>query len=653
MKSRYGWAGKILRVNLSNGSILDIPTMEYAPRFIGGKGIASRLYWELVNNKVGAFEPENHLIVMNGPLGGIRATAASRWIIVSKSPLAFPEQYSYGNLGGRFGAALKWVGLDGLDIVGSSKNPVVVLIEPDGRCAIQDAGKLWGKDAFYTISSLQKIYGEEASVATIGEAGEKRVRFANVIGSGGVSATKGFGAVMGSKNLKAIVVKANQVMLPVARPEAFKKIVAETLSLTKGDESGRYHAEIRQQGVTRIGNSYCYGCIGPCRRGLYRNTEGEQGYRIPCTSAAFYSPSERAKTGTVGRATFYATQLANKHGICALQLLHLINWVPQALKMGIIDPVESGLNPDGVGTLEWIETLVSLIVSRNGIGDLLAEGSRRAARELKAEELLEGNVSRTGFSAAGHDPRMYLTLATFYATEPTYDVTQIHEITRPLVQWMIWFNSKGQKGFMTTEKLRHLAKVFWGDERASEFDSPDKKGEAAVRIQNRSYAKENFVYCDWFWPINLSGNSETGIGDPSLEARLFSAVTGEDMDEGSFLQSGERCVNQCRAIYLREGRRGRIDDVLEEFLFSRPKEKDVMLSMMNPEYRMPAKDGTTISLKGAMVNRDFFKQMMDDYYKARKWDVNTGLFTEAGLTQLGLSDLLPELRLNGWVSRNE
>ena len=113
MAKRYGWAGKILRVDLSHGTVDDLATMGYADRFIGGKGIASRLYWELVSQETGAFSPDNHLFMMNGPLGGIRATVASRWVIVSKSPLVFPEQYACGNLGGYFDAALKWAGFFG------------------------------------------------------------------------------------------------------------------------------------------------------------------------------------------------------------------------------------------------------------------------------------------------------------------------------------------------------------------------------------------------------------------------------------------------------------------------------------------------------------------------------------------------------------
>jgi aldehyde:ferredoxin oxidoreductase len=192
--------------------------------------------------------------------------------------------------------------------------------------------------------------------------------------------------------------------------------------------------------------------------------------------------------------------------------------------------------------------------------------------------------------------------------------------------------------------------VFWGDEKAAEFDSPDKKGAAAVRMQNRAYAMENFILCEWFWPIDFSGNVETGVGDPSLEARLFSAVTGEDMDENDFLRSGERCANLCRAIYLCEGRRGRIDDVLEEFNFTRPLQmQDPPVGLFNPELMMPGKNGKLFTCKGATVKRDIFKRVMDDYYNARGWDIETGLFTKVGLKNLDLEDIIPKLEEKGFL----
>ncbi|MCK5188412.1 MAG: hypothetical protein KAR43_14910 [Deltaproteobacteria bacterium] len=654
MEKVFGWTGKILRVNLNDGSLFDISTLEHVHRFIGGRGIASRIYWDEMNTSTGAFDADNHLFFMNGPLCGTQAPAASRWIVLGKSPMAIPEQYAFGNLGGHLGAALKWVGLDGLDITGASPKPVIIVIESGGKCFLKDASHLWGKNTFETIMALEKSFGDKACIATIGRAGEMRTRFANIIGSGGVSATKGFGAVMGSKNLKAVVVMGNKVELPIAKPESFKKIKQEISTLWKGETSGRYWNELVIEGTEKIKNAYCYSCPGICRRGVYQDKKGVKGYRKSCVSAYFYSKQEMDRTGKMAEATFYATQLANTHGLCILELRFLVTWLPEALKRGVIDSKETGLNPDEVGTTEWIETLVNLIINRKGIGDLLAEGSRRSTKELGVEDLIEGLVTKTGFDADYYSPRLFITNAVFYATEPAYPITQLHRVSFPMVKWMVWMGTEGMMGFLTTEKLRHLAKVFWGDEKAAEFDSPDKKGAAAVRMQNRAYAMENFILCEWFWPIDFSGNVETGVGDPSLEARLFSAVTGEDMDENDFLRSGERCANLCRAIYLCEGRRGRIDDVLEEFNFTRPLQmQDPPVGLFNPELMMPGKNGNLFSCKGSTVKKDVFKKIMDDYYKARGWDLETGLFTREGLQELDLADIISELEEKGFLVATE
>ncbi len=350
------------------------------------------------------------------------------------------------------------------------------------------------------------------------------------------------------------------------------------------------------------------------------------------------------KTSQVGEAAFHATQLANKEGLCTMELWFLSRWLPKALETGVIDPAETGLDPDEIGTSQWIETLVEHIAHRRGIGDLLAEGSRRATRALNVEHFIEGFVSQTGFSGGGHDPRLYPSMLPIYATEPILSVAQIHEITHPTMAWMKWMNSEGMRGFMTTKKLRNVAKTFWGDEKAAEFDSPDKMGEAAVRAQNRSYAKDTFVLCDWFWPIHFSGNTESGVGDPTLEAKLFTAVTGEDMDEDGFLRVGERCANLNRAIRLREGRRGRIDDILEEYFFTQPlRELELHYAILNPENKWPGKEGSTFTSTDAVVRRDFFTKIMDDFYKARGWDPKTGLQKRDTLRKLNLGDIIEPL----------
>lgn len=199
-------------------------------------------------------------------------------------------------------------------------------------------------------------------------------------------------------------------------------------------------------------------------------------------------------------------------------------------------------------------------------------------------------------------------------------------------------------GNFTTEKLRTLAAVFWGNEKAAEFDSAEYMGAAAALMQSRAYAEENMICCDFFWPIDFTGNRESGTGDPGLEARLFSAITGQEMDEASFLLSGERSLNLCRAIYMKEGRQGRKEDTIEEFNFSQPQGKpESVIGVFNPEAILPGKDGKKFSVLGKTVKKEDFEKVMDDYYLARGWDVETGLFKKDKLEALGLSDIVEDL----------
>jgi aldehyde:ferredoxin oxidoreductase len=647
---KYGWTGLLLRINLTNRTYTVSSTIDYATKFIGGRGLASRLYWDDLSETSGAFSPENCLYFMNGPLGGTRAPASSRWIVLGKSPMALPEQYACGNMGGSWGAALKWAGLDGLALTGLSQEPVVLLIDPGPRISFESAGELWGKDTTETIELLEKRYGSNAHVATIGRGGEMGVRFATIVSSGGAVATKGFGAVMGRKNLKAIVVRAAKHAIPEAKPEEVTRVRRDITTLWKGNDSGRFWNEITLEDTEKVKNQPCFGCPGICRRGLYKTGDGQQGHRKGCMSSVFYYEYEMEQFGKMGEVTFYATELANRNGLCTLELRFLLLWIPKAIKRGLINPLETGLQPENMGTREWFENLINLIINRKGVGDLLAEGSRRAATQLEAGDLLDGLVTHTGFDADFYSPRLFLTSAPIYATEPVYPITQLHRISFPMFKWMMWLVTEGTMGFLTTEKLQNLAQTFWGDKGAAEMDSPDKKAAAAVLAQNRCYAMENIVFCDWFWPIDFSGNTETGVGDPTLEARLFSAVTGVDIDLKNYLRTGERCANLCRAIYLREGRRGRPDDTLEDFNFTTPLEEQVPpIGLFNPDFFVPGKNGEVVSRKGAVVDRADFEKVMDEYYTIRGWDVSSGLQKRETLEKLQLTDIIETLHDKGLI----
>ena len=159
----YGWCGKILKVDLSNSRVTELETMAYADRFLGGRGIATRIYWESVGPEVGALDPENHLILMSDPLGATGAQGASRFEVVGKSPMLMPEGFCYGNLGGFFGPYLKRAGYDGVVITGRSEKPMYLWIH-DGKAEILDASFLWGKGVYAVQDILKKKTWKECTI---------------------------------------------------------------------------------------------------------------------------------------------------------------------------------------------------------------------------------------------------------------------------------------------------------------------------------------------------------------------------------------------------------------------------------------------------------------------------------------------------------
>lgn len=242
---------------------------------------------------------------------------------------------------------------------------------------------------------------------------------------------------------------------------------------------------------------------------------------------------------------------------------------------------------------------------------------------------------------------MYLTTGLFYAMEPRLPIQQLHEISTLLMRWAIDQAQGPKEDGLTSQVVRDIAKRFWGSEIAGDFSTYEGKALAAARIQDRQYAKENLILCDFTWPVSYSPFTDDCVGDPTLESRLCAAVTGRDMDEEGLYRIGERTFNLQRAILIREGWRGREDDSLEEFNFSVPLKGD---TAGNPDAIVPGPGGETFARKGMVVDRDQFEGMKDEYYAIRGWDVQTGLQKRAGLEELGLGDVAGELEEQGLLA---
>jgi aldehyde:ferredoxin oxidoreductase len=209
-----------------------------------------------------------------------------------------------------------------------------------------------------------------------------------------------------------------------------------------------------------------------------------------------------------------------------------------------------------------------------------------------------------------------------------------------LINWLLEANGIIEEAFMSSEAISRIAKRFFGTELAVDFSTYDGKALTAKSIQDRESAKESLILCSFSWPITHVRHSEDHMGDPTLESKLFSAVTGRGIEEGELYRVGEKIFNLERAIHAREGHSGREEDTLPDYCFEEPAKP---FSPYNPGSLVPGKNGEVISKKGAVLDRDKFEDMKTEYYRLRGWDAHTGLQTREKLNELGLSDVADEL----------
>jgi aldehyde:ferredoxin oxidoreductase len=640
--SESGYAGRILTVDLSDDSWRESATADYASRFLGGRGIAARLFWETAHPGTGAFEPENCLVYANGLVTGFFGLAGCRWIMCGKSALHQPEAFSYGNLGGKWGSALKYAGYDALAVKGRAEKPVYLYIH-DGVVETKDAAALWGLSSFDTIESIRAELGKGVSVLAIGEAAENLVIFATALADAGASVSGGMGSVMGSKKFKAIAV-AGDKRPKAADPDKLKQIA----DIVKKIRASTFNAPSpwAVPGLTRPEN--CYGCGVGCSRQSYKGEDGRR-YKSFCQASGIYTMAAMNYYGEPNEVPLMAVRLDDGYGLDSAVMGPLINWIIECYREGIISEEETGLPLSEAGSAEFIQTLTRKISLREGFGDVLANGTLAAAATLgeKAEELLRKNIATSTSETRDYDPRLILTTALMLATEPRRPISQLHGISgNTLISWCSWAREM-EGAFFSTDDLRLAAERFWGGERAVDFSTYEGKALAAKKVQDRSCAQESLVLCDVHWPmmVTSAGNPAGHVGDPALESRLYSAITGKETAEDELYQIGERIFNLQRAIQLREGWGGRDGDGLLDYFFTNPlKQGDVFF---NPDAIMPGPDGKIISRLGKVLDRSGFERMKDDYYQLRGWDTKTGLPTSARLEELSLSDVSKDLKDRG------
>jgi aldehyde:ferredoxin oxidoreductase len=637
--AEFGYADKILRVDLSSQSITVLSTQDYADRFLGGQGIAEKLYWDEVPPGARAFDAENALIFATGPLCGIPVFGGSRWQVSGKSAAPSPEHFDNCNLGGRWGVDLKFAGYDAILVRGKSEKPVYLFLHDD-VAELKDASAVWGKGAIKTREILKSELGESASVVAIGPAGENMVTMATLLADNDASGSGGLGATMGSKKLKAIAVKAARNRAKVARPERLKELARKFRELSPGALTEAGGIALRIMGP-RTKKELCWGCAGDCLRRTYQAEDGRKG-KFMCQSGIFYKFFQSMAGGTPVEGhelAFHANKLCDDYGVDTLAITLAIIWMFGCHTAGILSDESTGIPLSKLGGPEFIEMLVRKLSLREGFGDILAQGLPKAADLVGsgARDYVVNYISKAGQPSI-NDPRLYCTTALLYAMQPEPPMAQLHEISSHILRWLDW--RKGAKNaYLSNDAMRAMAKRFWGSEVAAEMGSFQGKALAAKMIQDREVAKECLILCDFVWPIMETPNTEDHVGDPTLQSQILSAVTGKDIDEEGLNRIGERVFNLERAILVREGHRGREDDRLPDAWHTMPLEGD----FTNPECIVPGKGDEAVPRIGSMVNREEFERAKDEYYQIRQWDVATGLQIRSKLEELGLKDVAQDL----------
>jgi len=629
MTDYYGWAGKILRVDLSSGKIeTESLSQDLAHKYIGGRGINSKILYDETGPETDPLGPDNRLIIGTGPASGTMGLGTGRFTVTCKSPLT--GILGDGSGGGHFGAEVKFSGHDHIVIHGKSEKPVYLWINDD-QVELRDASHLWGKTTWEASRLIREELNDlDIKSICIGQAGENLVKYAFAIADDErVPAETGTGTVMGSKNLKAISVKGSQ-SVRVARPEIYldiikkwyKEVEEQPLSSTHRKIGSAYLIEVFQQVCnlpinnaqrlkasdeefsrlmpskfvekTRVRNISCFGCRHGCQKFIQIPDGPDAGLK---GMRPEYGPLASLCT-TLGVFDFpfglKVTNLCNEYGVDAQEVGPTIAMAMECYQRGILKKKDC----DGLG-LEWgnkkiILELIRKVAFREGFGDVLAEGCYKAAKIIgKGAEKYAYHIK-----GKSHPDRLtgYIPCVMGFAFASRG-----------------WDHLRGS--VFPHVSPTHGPPKFW-----------DYNPEYAKMVTERDHidtGADCLEICKWLTEFELM---EEGKGGLPRMAEVLSAITGVDYDEESFARSCERVYNIERAYLLRMGLTRDHDVAPHHF------------------YDTPYPDGPS---KGMTLDRDKFEALKDVFYELRGGHRETGAPKRETLESLGMKKVADDLERLG------
>jgi len=606
-----GYAGRILHVDLSSGKTWTEPLKEeLAKKYIGGIGLGMRLYLDRSKPGVDPFSPENLLVVATGPLSGSMVpTGGNGHAFVSKSPQSFGVGEAKAH--GHFGTELKRAGYDAVVLYGKAEKPTYLWIDDDS-VQLMDAKHLWGKTPQETEDAIKKeLKDYYIRVASIGVAGEKLVRIACVINEKSRACGRtGLGAVMGSKNLKAIAVRGSKD-IAVANKDRLLELVKTQHERMKGPAARKYRTLGTPENVLVLNalgampvNNFTNAVFSKADKisGEYLN-ERYVAKIIGCSSCAMRCEHiavvpEGPYKGTITRieyeplwaigpncgvgnldAILKGMDLSNQYGVDAISIGGLISFGMDLYEHGIIGKDEAGMELN-FGNHEAMLEMIKRVSVREGFGDILAEGVKLAAEKV-GKDASKYAVHIKGVEMTGYDIRGLKTAALGYAVS-----------------------------FRGADHNRHGA---YGPDvagKVNRFKAEKGRGKLVRETEDLYSIIDSIIVCKFSRGTYFKGFEDL--------AALYSAVTGIELTPEDLRMAGERINNLGRLINIREGLT-RKDDSLP-------------WKVMN----VPIPDEGPS--KGSFVSQEDLDILLDDYYEVRGWN-NEGIPTLEKLNELGMEDL--------------
>jgi len=611
-----GYTGKILRINLTDQTTREEAlSLEVARDYIGGAGFGIKYLYDEVSAGADPLGPENKLVFASGPFSGTTIPCASRMAVAGKSPLTGAVGVALS--GGYFPVELKFAGYDVLIIEGKAEKPTYVWIK-NGKVRFRSAKKVWGMKTTDCQQIIKnELKDQNVRIACIGPAGENLSRMACIINELRAAGRKGLGAIMGSKNLKAIAVRGRG-RLPIADKEKLKTAKGEFAKAMR--DSPVLYPQFSKLGTPMVVDHTCAMGIFPAKNfsatGEFapadkigvevqetRNVGSEHCYNCPVRCSQLKMARTGAYAGILSEGpefeTMYsfggvtgvdnidaiiaADRLADELGLDTISAGATIAFAMELYEKGILSKEDTGGLDLNFGNDAAMVTLLRLMAFREGIGDILADGTKRAAEKIgKGSDKYAMHVK--GLELPGYDVRGAKAHGLNYATSYTgadhnrgYAFQEIFGI--PIPYEVDRFATKG-KGKLTK----------WNqDVRSATCDAPTMCA----------------FLLDMAVPAIATQNT----------ANLMEAVTGMKYSPEEIQTVGERINNLARAFNVREGF-ARDDDTLPDRLLTEP-----------------LKDGSS---KGHFISKEDLKQMLDEYYRERGWDINTGAPTREKLKELGL-----------------